>query len=687
MNTSNPPQAKQIPHIIKIHEQEIVDQYDWLRDKDWPNVQNQEIIRYLEAENLYSSNFFDAHKDKKNMLFEELKSRIKLDDVSAYTKKDNYYYYSKTESDKEYPIFCRKKDSVSGAEEVILDVNDLAQGKTFTKISALAVSPSQNLLAYSVDHEGNEKYTIYIKDLQSGNLLEDTIDSTIGALVWHQDESGFFYTPVNAQWRHDKIKYHKIGANILSDLLIMHEKDPVNQLSIYKSSSKEYFFITSSGHDSSEIYYFGMGDKSFTPIKLLTRKEKIFYTVDHSGRYFYVHTNDNGPNFRLATISIDNIKEDAMEDFIPHNSESYMSSFSVTKNYIIINRKNKALPEISVVKIDASETKNILFPDAAFMASGYSTNFEDDDIRVNYSSLKRPDIVYNYHYEEEKLNILKKQEIPSGFNADEYEVQRLWADSEGVRVPITIFYKKALLKKDGSNPLYLYGYGSYGISMPVSFRNVAVSLADRGFIYAIAHIRGGDDLGHAWYEDAKFLNKKNSFKDFLSSAHYLIDNSFTSSGNIVIAGGSAGGMLVGYAANEAPELFRGIIAHVPFVDVLNTMLDETLPLTPGEFKEWGNPQSKEYFEYIKSYSPYDNVGHKQYPSMLITAGISDPRVTYWEAAKWTAKLRAHNLSNNPIYLKVNMTAGHQGASGRLDYLKEVAEEMIFIFSIFDIPNA
>jgi oligopeptidase B len=575
---------------------------------------------------------------------------------------------------------------MAGVEEVILDVNELAKGKKFTRISALSISPSQKLLSYSVDFEGNEQYTVYVKELDSGKLRSDLILSTIGSVEWHEDEEGFFYTPVNENWRHDKIMFHKLGTESSQDKLIMHEKDKLNQLSISKSSSKEYFIVQSSGHDSNEVYYFSMKDKEFKPLKLISRKEKVFYNVDHSGEYFYIHTNDQGPNFRLARIDSKKPNEGNLEDYISYSENSYLDSFDVTKKFLILNYKKNALSEIEIYRFSDKAKNSVTFPDEVYVASGYSTNFEEDDIRVNYSSLKRPDIIYAYDFELARFEVLKQQFIPSGFNPDLYDVKRVWAKNEDIKVPVTVFYKKSLFKGDGSNPLYLYGYGSYGYAVPPSFRNTAVSFADRGFVYAIAHIRGGDDLGFDWYESAKFLNKKNTFEDFIQSALDLIEKKYTSKGNITISGGSAGGLLIGYSINNQPELYKAAVAHVPFVDVVNTMLDESLPLTPGEFKEWGNPKEKEYFEYMMSYSPYDNIGEKNYPNLLVTAGLSDPRVTYWEAAKWVAKLREKNKSDNVILLKTNMDAGHAGASGRFDYLREVAEELLFIFTQYGIDK-
>ncbi len=678
------PIAARKDHKYKLFETEINDKYHWLRDKNWPSVKEKDIISYLKEENAFAQNFFQKNQVLKERIYEELKSRIKLSDQSTYTKKENYFYYSRTEEDKEYPIYCRKNCLVTSEEEILLDVNLLARNQKFTKLSAFSISPKQDLLAYSVDFDGNEEYTIYIKDIKTNNLLKETIPKTIGSIIWHEDQSRFFYTPTNEQWRSDKIMFHALLTDFTTDKLIMHEKDVLNQLSIHKSSSKKYIFIESGGHDSNEVYYFSMEDKSYTPIKLIPRKEQIFYNIDHGDKYFYIHTNDVGPNFRLLRLNDQTPNTQFAEEYINYSEDRYLNNFDLTKNYLILNYKSQALPDIRIIRLADTKENKITFPDKAYTAAGHSTNYEEDDIRVSYSSLKRPDSIYQYNFDLDELVLLKQLEIPSGFNPDEYETEQKWVKSENVDVPISIFYKKSLFKKDGTNPAYLYGYGSYGISIPPSFRNTAVTLANRGFIFIIAHVRGGDDLGYEWYESAKFLNKKRTFEDFARSAEYLIENKYTYEGGITIAGGSAGGLLMGYSINNYPDLFKAAIAHVPFVDVINTMLDESLPLTPGEFKEWGNPKEKEYFDYMSSYSPYENISKQSYPHMYVTAGLSDPRVGYWEAAKWVAKLRANKTDSNIILLNTNMSAGHAGASGRFDYLKEVAEDYTFIFAIYDL---
>lgn len=684
----NPPIAKKINHEFEIHDTKINDEFAWLRAKGWPErITDNEVLSYLKEENSYFKKFITPLKSLKNQFFEELRGRIKLTDQSTYIKKDNFYYYSRTEEDKNYTIYCRKKESTEATEEILLDVNKLNEGKEFTSLGAFSISPNHKLIAYSVDFTGGEKYTIRIYDIESGKYLKDEIADTIGSIIWHEKLNGFFYSPTNKNWRHDKIKFHKLGTSSQEDRLVFHERNPLYSVSVSKSSSKEYLFINVSGHDSNEIYYIKMDDKTLTTKLFNKRKDKLLYDIDHGGSYFYKSTNDGAKNFHLLRTKAKDYSINVIWDsYIKEEKDKYLSSFDITLNYLLLNYKSMGLPEVIVIDLNDGSKKNIKFPENAYTAGIYSTNFKDNDIRINYSSLARPSTVFNYNFKADKLITLKVQEIPSGFDPEEYKVERIFAETDGVKIPISLFYKQSLFKKDGSNPLYLYGYGSYGNSVPPSFRNSAISLVNRGFVYAIAHIRGGDDLGHDWYEEAKFLNKKRTFNDFITVTEKLIIDKYTSKGNIVIMGGSAGGMLIGNVINQRPEIFKAAIAHVPFVDVLNTMLDESLPLTPGEFKEWGNPKDKKYFDYIKSYSPYDNVTNQNYPHLFVTAGLSDPRVGYWEAAKWVARLRDRKQNDTILLYKTNMSFGHSGASGRFDYLKEAADDLVFIAKVFGIKK-
>jgi len=622
----NPPVAKKIIHEFTIHNKTIVDEYNWLRDKNWPSgVEDKNIIDYLNQENSYADEvFFSKNKELKNKLFEELKSRIKLTDQSLYIKKGNYFYYTKTLELKDYPIFCRKYESISAPEEIYLDQNEIAKGKKFASISTISISEDNKLLAYGVDFNGSESYTIKILNLETKKYLSDEIPNTSNNIVWDSRGNGFFYTPLDQNLRHNKVFYHKLGDKRENDILIFEEQDNTYHVSISKSSSKRFLFV---------------GKRHW-------RK------------------------------------------FIDQDKVMFLSGIDVTKNYIILNYIKNGLPFIQIAKISNVNTKNTLnFDDESYEGSAYSVNYHDDEIRINYSSLKKPDTTYSYDYLNNKLTTLKTKEIPSGFNSDEYDVKRLFASYMDVKVPITLVYKKSLFKNDGSNFLYIMGYGSYGISMPVGFRSNIVSLLDRGIVFAIAHIRGGKDLGYDWYKGGKFLKKKNTFEDFIACTEYLVKEKYTSKGKIAAIGGSAGGMLMGYIANKRPDLYKGIIAHVPFVDVLNTMLDATLPLTPGEYNEWGNPEeSKRFFDYIRTYSPYDNVKNQIYPNMFVTTGVSDPRVGYFEAAKWVAKIRNRKTDDNLIIFKTNMDSGHKGSSGRFEYLKEIADDYVFLMNIFEIEK-
>ncbi|KJV81207.1 RPE1 domain protein [Rickettsia hoogstraalii str. RCCE3] len=729
-----PPIANKQNYSFEVHETTINDDYQWLRDPKWPNVEDSKILDYLKAENKYTENFFaDLQKDKEK-IFEELKGRVKLDDESVYVKKKDYYYYHRVEGNKNYPIYCRKHNNMNAAEEVILDVNLLTPNGGFTDVAKVAMSPNQNLMAYSVNFTGNEQYNIKIYNLKEQKYLPDNVTDIAPTVIWHEKLNGFFYITINENQRWDKVMFHRLGEDVTQDKLIFEVKNPLHFISCEKSASNEYIFINSGDHNENEIYVISMQDDNFIPKLVRAAENKIFYEIEHNGDYFYIKTNFKAKNFHVVKLPINNFENTSWDDiYIKEEQDKYLKSFDFTNNYLILNYRDNGLPLIKIKRFKDLHEKTIHFPDESFQASSFSTNFEEDDIRIDYSSLARPNTTYSYDFDSrplqkfayreefegdtehstaayksdradastgslsqlplevefpkrssDKLTILKTQEIPSGFNPEEYKVERIFADNGDVKVPITLFYKKSLFKKDGSNPLYLMGYGAYGISMPVNFRNTAVTLADRGFIYAVAHIRGGDDLGHDWYEAAKFLTKKRTFEDFIACSKSLINEQYTSNNNIVIMGGSAGGMLIGYVLNEKPELYKLAVAHVPFVDVLNTMLDESLPLTLLEYNEWGNPKEKEYFEYIKSYSPYDNVKAQNYPALLITCGISDPRVGYWEPAKWVAKLRELKTDNNPLLLKTNMDTGHKGSAGRFDYLKEIADELVFIFNIFNV---
>ncbi len=685
-NMKNPeiPIAQKIPYKTSVHGEELVDQYHWLRDQNWPNVQNPKVLDYLKAENNYTENYFKPLNGLTDKLYKEMLGRIKLADRSVPVKhSDGYYYFTITEEQSSYPIYARK--TKDGSDEIILDQNKEAVGHNFFNIGAISVSPDGKLLAYSQDVSGDEHYTILVKDLSNNKLLSDSITNVIGNAVWSKTGTGFYYTKLDDKWRANKVYFHKLGEAQELDQLVQEELDQIFRLSVNKSSSEEYIFITSSSSTSTETSFIKADDSSHQPHLIIPRKEDHLYEVDHIHEDFYIQTNDKGKNFRLVKIAVQNYSTHEFIEIIPHSEEVYLIGFYLYENNLVIVTKELGLPKITVTDYTLNDKKIISFPDAAYTAGVIYSCVSDDGMLISYSSLNTPSTIFKYGFALKDLVTLKTQEIPSGYDKNLYQSERLFATSkDGVKIPISLVYKKSLFKKDGSNPLFLYGYGSYGIAIPPAFSTNIISLLDVGFVYAIAHIRGGDDLGFKWYESAKFLTKKKTFEDFISAADYLVEHHYTSQGEIAIMGGSAGGMLVGAVMNERPELFKTVIADVPFVDVLNTMLDDTLPLTPGEFKEWGNPKEKEYFTYMKSYSPYDNIRPQNYPKLYVLAGLNDPRVTYWEPAKFVAKLRATKTDNNILLLETEMEAGHGGKSGRFDRLKEIAKKYAFMLNEFAI---
>lgn len=677
---ANPPKVKKILHETKLADGSILkDYYHWMQDKGWPDeVNNKDAINHLKAENKYVDDYFSHTKQDQQKLYEEMKGRIKLDDQSTYVKKGDYFYYTRNEFDKSYKIYCRKKGSMDSGEEIILDVNELAKNQKYTVLGSVSVSNDNKLLAYSIDFSGDEKYEIRILNLETGKYLEDKIGNTAGNIVWHKKESGFFYPLLNDKQRPDSVYFHKLGDDSKNDRLIYKEKDETFWLSISRTSSNKFLTISMSNHGSSEKHILSLEDNSFKTFLVKERKPEIVYNISHHGDYIYLQTNDKGSNMRIIRAPYSDMNPDNWKSYIDLDEEKYLESFAVTENYMMLNYKYLGLNQIKILNIKESTAKIIDFPDAAYTAGAYTTNFEEDDIRVDYSSPIRPNTTYSYDFVHGKLEVLKQQEVLGGYNPDEYEVERIWADNKGTKVPISLLYRKDLFKKDGSNPLFQVGYGSYGIEYEPSFSMHHLSLVNRGFVYAIAHVRGGNDLGFHWYEDGKLLNKKNTFEDFVACSEHLIDQQYTSKGKIVTYSGSAGGLLVGVSANMRPDLYGGVLIRVPFVDLIGTMLDDSQPLTVGEYKEWGNPNEVKYLQYMKSYSPYDNVSKQLYPSFFITVGLYDPRVAYWEGAKWAAKLREYSASNNPIFLRVNMGAGHFGSSDRFDFLKEYAEQFIYV---------
>jgi oligopeptidase B len=674
---ANPPIATKMPHKTEIHGEELIDNYFWMREKE-----NPEVIKYLDAENEYTNAIMKDTEGLQDKLYKEMLGRIKETDQSVPVKIDDYYYYSRTEEGKQYPIHCRKNGSLEAQEEIMLDENALAEGQKYFSTGVLDVSPDHRLLAYSTDTDGSEIYTIYIKDLSTGELLKDVITNTSYSLEWSNDNKMLFYTTLDETMRPYKVFRHILGTDAKDDSLIYHEEDEAFYVGIEKSESKAYLFITSGSNTTTEVRYFS-ADNPDESLKLIhPRQTKMEYYITHQGDSFFILTNDNAKNFRLMKAPVTNPAKDNWQEVIPHSDSVRLEDIEAFENHLVVYERENGLKKMRIMNMKNSESHYVDFPEPVYtFEEGENPNYKTNILRFSYTSLVTPNSVFDYNMDSKKRELKKQQEIPSGYDPSLYQSERIFAKTtDGILVPISIVYKKGMVK-DGKNPLFLYGYGSYGISSDPSFGTNRISLLDRGFIYAIAHIRGGEEMGRYWYEQGKLLNKKNTFTDFIACAEHLIAEKYTSSDKLSIYGGSAGGLLLGAVTNMRPDLFKVVVAEVPFVDVINTMLDDSLPLTVTEYEEWGNPNDKQYYDYMKSYSPYDNVTAKNYPNILITTSLFDPRVQYWEPAKWVAKLRALKTGKNMLLLKINMKAGHGGASGRYDYLKEIAFMYAFILKV------
>ncbi len=675
-----PPRAQKIPHETPIHGETLVDDWFWLREK-----KNPEVLRLLEAENAYTEDALRPHQAVRESLFQELKSRIREDDAGVPVEMDGYHYYARMVAGRQYALHCRKKGSLDAPEEIILDGNELAQGRDYFSLGAFEVSPDHKWLAYSADFDGSEKYVIHLKNLETGELSPETITGTSPSLEWAEDNRTVFYVMLDEHDRPDRVLRHTLGAPAESDALVYKEADPKLFVGLSKTKSRAYIFIQLHGKVTSEYRYLDASEPRGDFRILEARRHGVLYDVDHRGDLFYILTNDVETNFRLVTAPVAAPGSANWTEIKRGDPDVYIEEIEIFTDHLVLIERASGLQQIRVRRFSTGEEHTVEFQEPAYsLAPHANVDFNSRVLRFRYTSLVTPATVYDYDLVTKARDVRKVAEVPGGYDASQYASERIFATApDGARVPLSIVYKKGF-QRDGAAGAYLYGYGSYGHAIPPSFSTNRLSLLDRGFVYAIAHIRGGDDLGRAWYEAGKFLNKKNTFTDFIACAEHLIRERYASQGRIVIAGGSAGGMLVGAAVNMRPELFRGAVAHVPFVDVVNTMLDETLPLTVTEFEEWGNPKDKTYFDYMKSYSPYDNVAAQAYPHLLVTAGLNDPRVTYWEPAKWVQKLRDRKTDSNLLLFHVHMGAGHGGASGRYDSLRDIALEYTFILKIFDL---
>ncbi len=677
-----PPVAKKIPKADTLFGDVRVDNYYWLRDRN-----NPEVLDYLKAENEYALAVMKDTEGLQEKLYKEMLGRIKETDLSVPVKIDDYYYYTRTEEGKQYPIYCRKKGSLDAPEEVLLDQNKLAEGHDFCRLGVYKISPNHRFLAYSVDFAGSETYTLRIKDLQTGKLLADSIPNTYYSVEWANDNQTLFYTTLDETMRPFRLYRHRLGEQPQSDVLVFEEPDQAYYLSLAKTRSKAYLLINLNSMVTSEVWYLRANQPEGQFRVIHPRQHGMEYSVEHHGKYFFIVTNDNAKNFKVMRAPVNRPQKKYWKEFIPYDRKVKIDGVDAFKNHLVIYQRENGLKTIRIFNFANGENYRVKFPEDVYTYwAGDNPDYNTNLLRFTYTSFVTPRSVYDYNMDTRTWELKKQDEVLGGYNPDLYRSERVFATArDGTRVPISLVYRKGL-KKDGKNPLYLYGYGAYGVSIDPSFSSSRLSLLDRGFVYAIAHVRGGGEMGRYWYEDGKLLKKKNTFYDFIDCAEYLIQQKFTSPEKLVISGGSAGGLLMGAVNNLRPDLFKVVLAHVPFVDVLNTMLDPTLPLTVIEYEEWGNPHQKEYYFYIKSYSPYDNVAAKKYPNMLVTAGLNDPRVSYWEPAKWVARLRDLKTDHNLLLLKTKMEAGHSGASGRYDYLKDLAFEYAFVFKCLGIKE-
>jgi len=677
-----PPVAKVILKTDTLHGEIHIDNYFWLRERD-----NPEVIEYLKAENKYTESMMKHTEAFQETLYKEMLGRIKETDLSVPEKLGDYYYYTRTEQEKQYRIYCRKKDSLEAEEEIMLDKNVLAKGYDYYDIGVFRISPDHKLLAYSIDTTGSERFTLYIKDLKTDSLFKEKISNAGYSAAWANDNKTIFYTILDNAKRPYKIYRHTLGTNTEQDEFVYHEKDDAFWLNISRTKSDKYLIIDLASHTTSEVRYLS-ADAPEGKFKLVhPRQHKMEYYIEHHNDRFFIMTNDNAKNFKLMQTSVNDPSRENWKEIIPHRDSVKIDGIDIFKNFFVVYEMEKGLKKIQIRNFTSDETYYVDFPEPVYTFwLGKNRDFNSRLLRFTYNSFVTPRSVFDYNMDNRTQELKKQYEVLGGYNPSLYQSERIFATAQdGATIPISLVYKKGI-KKDGNSPLYLIGYGAYGTCMETYFSSNRLSLLDRGFTYAIAHIRGGGEMGRYWYEQGKLLHKKNTFSDFIACAEYLINEKYTSSDKLVITGGSAGGLLIGAVTNMRPDLFKIVVADVPFVDLINTMLDPTLPLTVLEYEEWGNPNNKEYYDYMKSYSPYDNVAVKEYPNILITAGLNDSRVQYWEAAKWTAKLRALKTDNNLLLLKMNMGSGHLGASGRYDFLKDIAFEFAFILGLFGIKN-
>lgn len=670
------PVARQIPKALSIHGDTRQDPYYWLNDRE-----NPEVISYLEAENAYTKEMMSHLDGFQDKLYQEIIGRIRQTDMSVPYLDNGYFNFVRYEEGQEYPIYSRKKGSLDAAEEVMIDANELAKPYSYYQVGGTSVSPDNRLLAFGEDTLSRRIYTLRFKNLETGEFLEDVIPNTNGGAVWANDNKTVFYSVKDASLRSYKIFRHTLGTPASADVEIYHEKDETFGVGIGKTKSRKYLVIGSYQTVSTEYRYLDADDPNGAFKVIQPRERDHEYSADHYGDSWYIRTNWNAKNFRLMKTPEHKTGKENWTEVIAHRDDVLLEGMELFNQYLVLEERQNGLLRLRI-KPWQGEEHYINFGEEAytvFPTSNY--DFETDLIRVNYTSLTTPVSVFDYNMKTKELTLLKEQEVVGDFDKNNYHTERLYATArDGAKVPISLVYRKGF-KKDGTAPLLLYGYGSYGYSMDPSFNSARLSLLDRGFVFAIAHIRGGEEMGRQWYENGKLLNKKNTFTDFIDCGEFLVKEQYGAQDQLFAYGGSAGGLLMGAVINMRPDMWKGVLAAVPFVDVVTTMLDESIPLTTGEFDEWGNPKEKLYYDYIKSYSPYDNIEAKDYPAMLVTTGLHDSQVQYWEPAKWVARLREMKTDNNPLLLHTNMETGHSGASGRFQRYKDTAMEYAFLLDL------
>jgi oligopeptidase B len=672
------PQAIAKAYQAQYHGITLTDDYHWLRDQGYPEVNDKPVLDYLKTENDYYANFLAPHKTLVDTLFEEFKGRVDETDTSVPWQKSGYEYRWYYQPGKEYKTWVRRNLD-SDVEQIFIDENLLAEGHEYFSLGDWDISPDNSHLAYSVDTDGSERSIIKIKSLTTNEYLEDELTDAAGSVLFSQDSQSLIYSLLEKdKWRTVSVNVHKLGTQQSKDQVLVTETDEAFFLGFDLTSSEQYLVLTTGDSDRTEVSVVSMADLGQTPKMLNTREQKFKLQVDHGNGYFYMLTNDTHVNFRIAKSKENQVQYDQWQTVFVGSDTRYFKGLQVFKDFVVIEQSIQGVESVSILPNQGAGHEISLPEKVASVSLGANPEFSQKQVRIRYESMITPDSIYDYDVSSKTLNLRKARKIPSGYDKSQYQTERIMADArDGTKVPVSIVYKKGY-KKDGSQPLYLYAYGAYSFGLAPDFSTTRLSLLDRGFAYAYAHVRGGDEMGYQWYLDGKLHKRTNTFNDFVDVAKHLIDDGYVAKGNISIEGGSAGGELMGAVVNQAPDLWRSVNLAVPFVDVLNTMLDATLPLTPPEWSEWGNPLiSKETFEFIQSYSPYDNIQAKEYPPMLVTGGLNDPRVTYWEPAKWTAKMRATKTDNNLLVMRINMGAGHFSNTGRYGRLKDSAEEYAF----------